>query len=420
MKSIRRWAIVAVPLGVWAIEACVGDDPSGSPTDGADGGASSTSSSSSGGSSGASSSSSSSSGGSDSGVDAGPKCGYPGEDCCEAPALACRPGTTCGTSNKKCMINEVRIVGSSAESTSGGIVQHVKSVRWDGAAWAFDTMDVLPPVGGFSGWNATSLFAVAPDNYRATLVMSSDGKMQRFTSGTWSKCEVGQSCVGPTTPTPPLWSVAVIGNDTWIGATNEIYRCASGSNACVSTTTGLEATTWATGTLTGTSGQDIWYSATTRAFHFDGTKWTIHDNIQARAIFQVRKDDVWVGDKTFQHWDGTKWSDPLGIDGAPVPGMVMAISGSASDDLWAVGADNTNAFSAHWNGTKWSLVPLPANAADLRAIYAPSRIEAYAVSQTTVYRWDGTKWSVMTLPSVDGGLGEPTWDAIDGPARPRP
>ena len=230
-------------------------------------------------------------------------------------------------------------------------------------------------------------------------------------------------CVGPLTPAPELSSVLEVGGDIWLGGLNVFYRCANSASNCPKVLDGLSGLTWGDGDLVGTSFTDIWYSALDRVLHFDGTKWTVTPNLQARTIWQVSKDDVWVADAQFQHWDGAQWAAPVGIDGAPVPGRVMAMGGSAKDDVWAVGYEFSAqvAFSAHYDGTKWALVPMPAGAKSVGRIFAPSRLEAFAVSPTAIYRFNGTAWAAMpSPPSVDGGAGDPSWSVIAGPARPRP
>jgi hypothetical protein len=419
---MRRSSSVLFSVGSFALAtlvvvACVGDDPPGSNPTGDEAGTDATTSSSSGGDS----STANDAQGGDGSADAGPQCGYPGESCCAAPALPCKAGTVCGTSNQKCMVSELGVVGLYAEIQGANFTRHLNSMFYDGANWTKGP-DIMTEA-GFSGFNNTDLISGGPGSYHVTLVKSAEGKMFNFSSNLWRKCEPGQACPGPTLPPPAFWSVAKIANDTWIGATNAIYRCVPGSG-CTMQTTGLEGTTWGTGKMVGTGPQDIWFSALTRAFHYDGTKWTIHDNIKARTIYQVRKDDVWVGDKTLQHWDGTKWSDELVIDGAPAPGIIQSISGSGPKDVWAAGYDTTGVhavFTAHWDGTSWTMKPLPAGVAESPSIYAPSPIEAFLASRTGIYKWNGTAWSQMTLPMVDAGSGgQPGWDYITGPAKPRP
>lgn len=420
---MRRIWLGVVPLACLAVvAACVGEDPTAGPPDTADGGGGVDGTVGPDGTSPTGDSSVSDAGG-DAAVDAGPLCGYPGEDCCAAPALPCRAGTVCGTANKKCLVSEVAVVGEYGEISAGPtFTRHINSAFFDGKDWT-PGPDVMVE-GGFSGFNTTDLISGAPGNFHVTLFKSSEGKMFNFYAGAWRKCEPGQACPGPTLPPPAFWSVAKIGSDTWIGATNAIYRCVAGAG-CAKEITGLESTSWGTGKLVGTGPQDIWFSALTRAFHFDGTKWTIHENIKARTIFQLRKDDVWIGDATLQHWDGTKWSDELVIDGAPAPGIITSISGSSSKDVWAVGyngADGSHpAFAAHWDGVAWTMKPLPVGAKEAPNVYAPSPIEAFVACASGVYKWDGAQWQTMTMPTVDAGSGgQPTWSYVAGPAKPRP
>ncbi len=53
------------------------------------------------------------------------------------------------------------------------------------------------------------------------------------------------------------------------------------------------------------------------------------------------------------HWDGNDWSQvdfPAGV------AVLTDVSGSALDDVWAVGADATGSpIMAHWDGTTWTL-----------------------------------------------------------------
>jgi hypothetical protein len=83
----------------------------------------------------------------------------------------------------------------------------------------------------------------------------------------------------------------------------------------------------------------------------------------------------------------------------------QAVSGAASDDVWAVG---TNAGLAplieHWNGQAWTQVPQPESRGDLFGVAAVSGNDAWAVGYTDdqatglIERWDGTAWSVVPSP----------------------
>ena len=62
------------------------------------------------------------------------------------------------------------------------------------------------------------------------------------------------------------------------------------------------------------------------------------------------------------HWDGTSWTPfPFPQPDAAVINL-KSLSGTATDDLWAVGSDDTpgvvakSARSYHWDGSSWSKV----------------------------------------------------------------
>ncbi len=420
---MRRFSLVAATLTLASlalVAACVGDDPYVTVANGTDaaGTGDGPVSNTDGAGSGDSSTADGATG--DGGGDAGPVCGYPGEDCCAAPSLPCNAGATCSTGTNKCLVNELAAVGVYLDLTAG--VRHVASAFYDGKAWTKGP-DVITET-SFSGYSTTDLISAGPGNFHITLFKSSEGKLFNFYSNQWRKCEPGQACPGPTLPPPAFWSVARTSSDTWIGATNAIYRCIPGTG-CTKEVTGLETTTWGTGKLVGKSSQDLWFSALNRAFHFDGTKWTIHDNLKARTIFEVSKNDVWVGDSTLQHWDGVAWSAEQVVSGNVLPGIITSMSGSSSKDVWAVGYNSSNgshpAFAAHYNGAAWSLVTLPATVAEEPNIYAPSPTEAYLACQSGIYKWNGTTFTLMTMPTFNAGTGgEPAWSYVAGPAKPRP
>lgn len=99
----------------------------------------------------------------------------------------------------------------------------------------------------------------------------------------------------------------------------------------------------------------------------------------------------------FGHWTGTRFAE------TPVPagwvGHAQEISGTANDDIWAVGPlhakDSSGrdlTIAAHWNGSAWQAVPLPTQE-DPVAISALSATEAWLVTFTgQVLHWDGSSW----------------------------
>jgi hypothetical protein len=55
-------------------------------------------------------------------------------------------------------------------------------------------------------------------------------------------------------------------------------------------------------------------------------------------------------------WNGGSWaiaSTPL------VSGQLSGVDGSASNNVWAVGAGDSGSLTERWNGSSWSVVPSP-------------------------------------------------------------
>jgi hypothetical protein len=414
MLQRKTW-LALLPIGCLAFAACVGDDPAVTPGGVDDGGGTPADSATPDGAKPSDDGSTPADGGSD--ADAGPPpCGYPGELCCAAPATACRIGTTCSSGTpKRCMVNEVVVVGEYSAFTNGGfpLVNRTVTARWDGATWTEGSRlesDFFP----------RSVWAAGPNNYRVVLAKSGVGKYFFLEGVNWKDCAGAGNCAGPLGTLPELTGITNVGGNFWLGGGNAIYRCVAPAR-CVLQTNGLAGQTWGDGNFSGPSEQDLWWSAASKAFHFDGTIWTVHNGLKARTIYQVRKNDVWVGDRTLQHWDGATWSGEMNVDGAQFPGLIFSIGGAAPDDLWAVG----NEYAARWNGTEWKLVPLPATATDIQSVYAPSKLEAYVGGAANgLFKWDGATWTKMTSPTITPGANETqsavTWRAIAGVAQPRP
>ncbi len=394
---MRPSGLLLVSFGFVVAAACSGGDRSAGGITGNDAGGSS------------------SDAGGDAGADPDRPCGYPGEDCCRAPAVPCGIGTVCASGSGKCMISELVAVGEyfDRQQTSRPSAIAV----YDGNAWTAGPDLVVDS----DWWSPTDLVSSAPGNYLVTLVRHGvegsrdQGRLFNFHAGLWHKCEPGEACVGPEVPSRPFWCVASIADEVWIGADNALYRCPPGGS-CISGLENAPSSGWAQGKLVGTGPQDIWYATLTNTLHFDGTKWAIHDAMKAVTIFEVREDDVWLPQgTTLRHWDGKSWSTAYAIDGAPATGTIWSISGSSSTDIWAVGSDR---FAAHWDGTSWRYQPLPTATGAFR-VYAPSPIEAYVATGTGVYRWDGAQWTKVAMPADDAG-GDRSWSFITGPAKPRP
>jgi len=337
----------------------------------------------------------------DGGGDAGgPKCGFPGEACCAAPFAACNAGTACA--ENRCITDDLWIVGDYVDTATfkhNGVSAHFDGTKWT-AGPALGT-DNIP----YAVWGT------APGSYRA---VTEKGKIWLLSGNRWLQCG-SFGCSDPQT-TNALYAIhGFSGGDFWVGGSNAMFQC--GGSTCTSKRDGLP-TTWGQGNFAGTSSTDLWYSQFDRAFHYNGTTWTIHPNVQARSIWARARNDVWAGDKQLQHYDGAAWSQAYVIPGLPANPLITAISGTAADDVWAVGYGSGTAFSARWDGAAWKKHDFPAGAGQVNSVFAASKVEAFAVSFTGgIFKWNGTAWVAMTLPTMPNLGG---WQSIFGSARARP
>ena len=111
-------------------------------------------------------------------------------------------------------------------------------------------------------------------------------------------------------------------------------------------------------------------------------------------------------------WNGGSWT----IAGTPlVSGQLSGVDGSASNNVWAVGAGDSGSLTERWNGSSWSVVPSPnppnAVGTSLSGVKTFSTSNAWAVGtfststapsvRTLVQRWNGTSWTVVPSPSPD-------------------
>ncbi|MGA7730231.1 MAG: S-layer homology domain-containing protein [Chloroflexia bacterium] len=168
--------------------------------------------------------------------------------------------------------------------------------------------------------------------------------------------------------------------------------------------------------------------------HWDGSAWSIvpspnvgTDNNYLNSAYAVASNDVWAAGyyyhETFlfeqtmiQHWNGTSWSIiPSPNGGFLDTNYLNDISGTGSNDIWAVGSflyDGAvyQTLTLHWDGTTWSVVPSPNLAFIDHYLYGVTAIapnDAWAVgywgfgnnTQTLVMHWDGTSWTIVTNPN---------------------
>jgi hypothetical protein len=182
------------------------------------------------------------------------------------------------------------------------------------------------------------------------------------------------------------------------------------------------------------SPRDVWAVGNnyfgTFVLHWDGRSWREIEGPVGwiNAVHAIGPDDVWVvGQRApsqgagpedviyaslAAHWDGDGWTM---ADTPNLPfhfNVFDDVSGSSSDDLWAVGSawDSTKPHRpliAHWDGAAWSLVPSAdtgAANADLFGVTSLRPDFAWAVGAADgnplLQRWNGSAWSVVAAPDA--------------------
>jgi hypothetical protein len=183
---------------------------------------------------------------------------------------------------------------------------------------------------------------------------------------------------------------------------------------------------------------DVW-SAGAQVTHWNGNAWTVSFTPASqqdvlRSIVEIAPDDIWVvgehqgngmaSHPLTLHWDGSKWQNVTGPDAAAGgKNALVAVSGTAANDVWAVGfsvplAGPIAPLIEHWNGSKWSITHLSLSTSlQFTSIKALAPNNAWAVGyeygthagknfiQPVTEHWNGTHWSAITNPNLSASGG---------------
>lgn len=147
----------------------------------------------------------------------------------------------------------------------------------------------------------------------------------------------------------------------------------------------------------------------------DGPGWRrvvppgIAGDLSLRAIWGAGGDELWVTSSSAEilHLRNGAWTK----EETGAPGALLAVAGTATDDVWAVGERGA---VMHWDGRRWSAAREEvAHASTLRAVWARSKRQAWAVGDAGAsLEWDGTRWTPVALRgnadllAVNGGFAE--------------
>jgi hypothetical protein len=310
--------------------------------------------------------------------------------------------------------------------------------HWDGAS--------LTNVDG--NWGPIALWVGAPNNVWLVQYQGLFISLWHWNGISWSRLE-------------SLRNDARIG--AMFGPTNDIWIVGSYSGTSVyalqNTGTGWNsASVLAMGStganaLWGSSANDIWaVNQTPSIAHFDGTAW--HATLVypmgtrlLRAIWGSGPTDVWTaGDKLGLHFDGPSWTEIPELASA----SIYSISGSASNDVWAVGSgvfhnDGTGfkqvagagtftgratlengpsdvwftggpaGTAIHFDGLAFAPVFVPTGSGDdLKALWGTGSNNFWAVGNGTAVNWNGKRWQRFLGPggiAVWGSAAADVWTA---------
>ena len=250
-------------------------------------------------------------------------------------------------------------------------------VVWRGArfvplAWSLSPID-----------NSSNTFSVWASSEEDVWVSAGYRVLWHFDGTGWSR---------PALPPETQNTGTVFGvspADVWLAGQHGVARFDGTSWTTVLDGVGEMVGIWGTGP------SDLYVSGDGRFFHFDGAAWTeIPTGLSTEwnedrllAVWGSATDDVWVGgyDGRILHWDGTRLDEAFRERGQ----NVHAIHGSGPDDVFAVG---TNGRIWHWEGAAWRRMESGTDAM-LNGVFALSPLEVYVTGERgTLLRWDGVSW----------------------------
>lgn len=188
---------------------------------------------------------------------------------------------------------------------------------------------------------------------------------------------------------------------------------------------------WAVGWASGKGGTRY----RTLAEHWNGSGWVASstanlgrsdnllfgvDDLGSRGTWAVGYGQATVAgtrQALTEFWNGSTWSLAPTPNVGSVDNVLLAVGGSSSADLWAVGYTNTAAgfqtLIEHFNGRSWAVTASPEGGLFdnvLTSVSVDGADDAWAVGYDTtaggayrplVEHWDGTSWSVNPTPAVD-------------------
>jgi hypothetical protein len=271
-------------------------------------------------------------------------------------------------------------------------------VHWDGEDWSIipspnasgpnvspnQTLFGITAVSAEDAW-AVGHYAVLEPDLTGTLRSTSKTMVQHWDGSSWSIVE-SPNPARPGTVGSFLLSVdAASANDVWAVGRYDTAVGAAYENPIYQTLIQhWDGTSWST------------VSSPNRPGHIDynhllDVSVTSPDDVWAVGISGVYTGGFGsIAQTLIEHWDGQTWSiipspNP-GVPGLGQGNWLYGVSGSAADEVWAVGLsatateDGQQALIAHWDGTGWSATPGEKGRRDaLVGVEAVSTADVWAV-----------------------------------------
>jgi hypothetical protein len=174
--------------------------------------------------------------------------------------------------------------------------------------------------------------------------------------------------------------------------------------------------------LWGSSADDIWavgnvFGGNGTILHFDGTQWSevsIPRSDYLYGVWGSAADDVWaVGRSKILHFDGTDWTEATSFFGGG-GGDLFDVWGSAPDDVWAVGW-GSGGWIVHYDGNEWTTYPRP-DTRPLKGVWGSGPEDVWAVGwDGFIIQFDGSQWrrkpstTALNLEAIWGSGPNAVW-----------
>jgi hypothetical protein len=147
-------------------------------------------------------------------------------------------------------------------------------------------------------------------------------------------------------------------------------------------------------------------------WHWTGSAWTECDDLEGAHGYVLTDVAMFPDGRAWAVGHGFPWGRPAGPVAlllsecgwrhAALPevprGKLLAVAGTAADDVWAVGAADRAGLIMHYDGRSWTRVPSPSTRFPLTDVEAVAPDDVWAVGRDRVLHWNGRRWRRVKAP----------------------